>query len=150
MKSINDLLKKHPDLYKKLNSEQRNLSKQLLKIRLKKQKNVTEFSKMLGISEKKYLEFEFGDMHIPVAEYNKLLKQVENLSYKDSMNFTIKVAGGPIKYDSMENKPYIRNKSYSVFKSRKRKEVSSNMVYTSVNYQDTSRYIVEKEVYVHG
>lgn len=38
MKSINDLLKKHPDLYKKLNSEQRNLSKQLLKIRLKKQK----------------------------------------------------------------------------------------------------------------
>ncbi|HAP8415844.1 TPA: hypothetical protein IV059_002968, partial [Enterococcus faecium] len=63
MKSINDLLKKHPDLYKKLNSEQRNLSKQLLKIRLKKQKNVTEFSKMLGISEKKYLEFEFGDMH---------------------------------------------------------------------------------------
>ncbi|WP_431333243.1 hypothetical protein [Enterococcus faecium] len=89
MKSINDLLKKHPDLYKKLNSEQRNLSKQLLKIRLKKQKNVTEFSKMLGISEKKYLEFEFGDMHIPVAEYNKLLKQVENLSYKDSMNFTI-------------------------------------------------------------
>ncbi len=55
MKSINDLLKKHPDLYKKLNSEQRNLSKQLLKIRLKKQKNVTEFSKMLGISEKNIL-----------------------------------------------------------------------------------------------
>ncbi len=38
MKSINDLLKKHPDLYKKLNSEQRNLSKQLLKIRLKNKK----------------------------------------------------------------------------------------------------------------
>ena len=89
-------------------------------------------------------------LHIPVAEYNKLLKQVENLSYKDSMNFTIKVAGGPIKYDRIENKPYIRNKSYSVFKSRKRKEVSSNMVYASVNYQDTSRYIVENQVYVHG
>lgn len=150
MSSINDVLKRHPNLYKKLNSEQRNLSTKLLKIRLKNKKSVSEFSKLLNLSEKEYLEFEFGDIHIPVTEYNKLLKRVDNLSYLKPTIVVVKV-NESIKYNYISRENATSSNNYLIAKNKTRSGTASDVNYAMDTKNNRNSYIVkEEEVYVYG
>ncbi|MFW8619727.1 hypothetical protein [Enterococcus thailandicus] len=150
MSSINDVLKRHPNLYKKLNSEQRNLSTKLLKIRLKNKKSVSEFSKLLNLSEKEYLEFEFGDIHIPVTEYNKLLKRVDNLSYLKPTIVVVKV-NESIKYNYISRENATSSNNYLIAKNKTRSGAASDVNYAMDTKNNRNSYIVkEEEVSVYG
>ncbi|EPH90784.1 hypothetical protein D922_02901 [Enterococcus faecalis 06-MB-DW-09] len=71
----NLLTSKYPALIEKEKSVQRQKSLELLNIRLNNNINVENFSRILGISEKEYLEFEFGDLNHEVAEYDTLISK---------------------------------------------------------------------------
>ncbi|MBV6372931.1 hypothetical protein IGJ74_001832 [Enterococcus sp. AZ009] len=69
----NLLTSKYPALIEKENSVQRQKSLELLNIRLNNNINVEKFAEILGLSEKEYLEFEFGDLNHEVSEYDALI-----------------------------------------------------------------------------
>lgn len=76
---VTELLEsKHPDLLEKENSVQREKSIEILNMRLDNNKSVDDMVKILNLSEKEYLEYEFGDMKYSIDEYDKVIEKLND------------------------------------------------------------------------
>lgn len=71
------LQKKQPQIYEKVHSPQYDLSTELLKLRTENNLSVEEFSSMIGVTEKEYLDFEFGELNKTIDEYNQLINSAK-------------------------------------------------------------------------
>lgn len=75
---ITELLEsKHSDLLEKENSVQRKKSLEILNMRLDKNRSVDDMVKILNLSEKEYLEYEYGDMKYSIDEYDKVIQEIK-------------------------------------------------------------------------
>lgn len=66
-------------LKKKVNSEQFELAGRIMELESKQGLTQVETARFLGIDYEKLLDFESGDIEIPVNEYKRLIQKFENL-----------------------------------------------------------------------
>lgn len=97
--NFENLLREYqPDLYQKTKSEQNELSKDILKLRLLNKLSVEETAKYLNMSIEDYLNYEFGESRErTVLQYQEVLLNMKNIFQKYENNIKAKDVFGSYK-----------------------------------------------------
>lgn len=109
LNTLDKLLKeKQPQIYNKIHSPQHELSIELLKLRTENNLSVEDFSSMLGVTEKEYLDFEFGELNKTIKEYYQLINNAKKeIAFRNNNNIMPKefVLVGVIRTDAGYRRP---------------------------------------------
>lgn len=74
---LNELLKEHnPELLKSMQTEQYDLSNQIVKLRVQSNLELEELALKVGLKPKDYLDYEYGEDRFSVVDYKSLISKI--------------------------------------------------------------------------
>ena len=69
---------KIPEIEEIINTDQFKISEEILDIRFKKGLSFDDAAQVVGLSQEKYIKFEYGDSDINVSDYRKVLRKLKD------------------------------------------------------------------------
>ncbi|MBG9978567.1 hypothetical protein [Ruoffia tabacinasalis] len=82
---LNELLKEHnPELLKSMQTEQYDLSNQIVKLRVQSNLELEELALKVGLKPEDYLDYEYGEDRFSVADYKSLISKIQQINSQKS------------------------------------------------------------------
>lgn len=86
---LKGLLQEHnPELLEKLQTEQYELSSQIVKLRVQSTLSLEELATKVGLTPEDYLDYEYGESKYSVEEYKCLVNKLEHLKNNSNISRT--------------------------------------------------------------
>lgn len=78
---LNELLKEHnPELLKSIQTEQYDLSNQIVKLRVQSNLELEELALKVGLKPEDYLDYEHGEDRYSVVDYKSLISKIQQIN----------------------------------------------------------------------
>lgn len=124
---LKDLLQEHnPELFETMQTEQYELSNQIVKLRVQSSLTLEDLAAKLGLTPEEYLDYEYGETKYSVEEYKHLINKIEQIKSRSEIGIVsnaIRITGSVSSHREERETVNIQiAKQHGIVRTRKRKK----------------------------